>query len=375
MPVTTLNRLQALAAVTDEDEAAISVYLDLSPSATPTPRDLASRTRSVLDELDGRRPERREARERFDAGYARLQEFLENEDVRGDREVHGAAMFAHDELFRVVPLWRAAGDLVSSSTRFALLPLASLQSRTSDVLLVEAGRELGRLIALHDGMLVEVASADDDIESRHHQGGWAQAKLQRWVDRAAEMHLAEVAELVDRVHDGAGRPPIVIAATDENAAVVRDHLNQQTAACVLGQIGNAKDLAEHELLDELIRWAGEHDRRREQELLDRRAEQAGRAQLADGLDGVLEAVYADRVETLLVAPGADPDVFTCPDCGRMGAQAEVCPYDGSFMQHELSGVEAVVGATILHGGAVWQMLDVDRRDLDASGGLGATVRF
>jgi hypothetical protein len=79
--------------------------------------------------------------------------------------------------------------------------------------------------------------------------------LQRWVDRAAELHLAEVARLVDQVHDDAGRPPIVIAATDENAAIVRRHLGRQAADAVIGQIGNARDMGEQQLLEELAGWA------------------------------------------------------------------------------------------------------------------------
>ena len=81
------------------------------------------------------------------------------------------------------------------------------------------------------------------------------------------------------------------------------------------------------------------------------------------------------METLLVAPGADPDVFTCAQCGRLAARAEVCPYDGTFCQHEPDGVEAVVSAALRGGAEVWELIDVDRRDLDGAGGLGAIVRY
>jgi hypothetical protein len=126
----------------------------------------------VLDQLDDLRPEGRDGRSRFDAGCARVRDFLENDDARGGREVHGLALFACNEVFEAVPLWRPAGELVTADRRFALLPVAGMQSRTSDVLLVEAGRELGRLIALHDGGLVEVGAADQELEGRHHKGGW-----------------------------------------------------------------------------------------------------------------------------------------------------------------------------------------------------------
>jgi len=90
---------------------------------------------------------------------------------------------------------------------------------------------------------------------------------------------------------------------------------------------------------------------------------------------VLDAAYTGRIETLLIARGASPDVFTCPQCGRLGAEARVCPYDETFMQHEPDGVEAAVSATLRADATVWELVDPDRRDLDAAGGLGAIVRY
>ncbi len=82
-----------------------------------------------------------------------------------------------------------------------------------------------------------------------------------------------------------------------------------------------------------------------------------------------------RVETLLIAPGASPDIFSCPQCGRLSDHAQVCPVDGSFIQGDPDGIEAVVAETLARGGAVWELLDVDRRDLDPVGGVGVVVRF
>ena len=53
----------------------------------------------------------------------------------------------------------------------------------------------------------------------------------------------------------------------------------------------------------------------------------------------------------------------------------MCPVDGAFIQGDPDGLEAVVAATIVHGGQVWELLDVDRRDLDVTGGIGVIVRF
>jgi hypothetical protein len=152
-------------------------------------------------------------------------------------------------------------------------------------------------------------------------------------------------------------------------------MNEMTAGAVIGVLGNARDAEVTRLSDEVRRLADEHDLERERALLDRRAEQLGREEVGAGLEGVLDAAYTGRIETLLFARGADPDVFTCPQCGRLGAEARVCPYDETFMQHEPDGIEAVVSATLRADGTVWELMDPDRRDLDAAGGLGAIVRY
>ena len=376
MSVIPHSRLTSLAELRDDEETAISVYLDLDPAATPTRADLQSRVDSVIDRLHDMAPEDRDAKRRFEPAVERIAEFLRENDVRGDGHVHGAALFAHgEETFDARPLWHSAGDDVHVGHRFALRRLAAADSRTGDVLLVMAGRELGRVLLLRDGRLLEIVDADDDVENRHSQGGWAQSKLQRYTDRQAELHIKHVVEIVERVHARLGRPPLVVAATEENAAIVLDELGQEANAALIGTLANARDMGEPELLDALAEQAYAHDARREQELLERWAAQRGRGEAEESLDWLLGAVSDARAETLLIAAGAAPDIFSCPQCRRLSDHAQVCPVDGAFIQGDPDGVEAVVAETLRHGGQVWELLDVDRRDLDPTGGLGVVVRF
>ena len=377
MPVTEATWLHPLADVVDEDEAAVSVYLDLSPAATPTPADLSTRVRSAVDRLGtlaGERPAH--ARKRLEMAAGRIGDFLANEDLRGGGHVHGAALFADGaERFSAHALWRPVPDLATAERRFVLRPAAALASRTNEVLLVEAGRELGRVIVFDHGHMIEVADADEHIANRHHRGEWRQTRIQRDIDRQAQRHLTEVVAIVERMHEALDRPPIVIAATEEHTATVRNAMHESIAAAVIGVVGNARDAGTAELEHVVRRLADEHDAARESGLLERRAEQVGRSEIGGGLADVLDAGYARRIETLLVAPGAAPDVFICPQCGRLGTEARVCPYDETFMQHEPDGIEAIVSATLRADGTVWELIDPDRRDLEASGGVGATVRY
>jgi peptide subunit release factor 1 (eRF1) len=376
MTVISHSHLTSLAEVLDDEETAISVYLDLDPGVTPTAGDLDSRIRSAIVRLHGLTPEDGDAKRRFEAAVERLESFLAENDLRGERHVHGAALFAHGgDTFAARPLWRSAGEDVRVGHRFALRRLAAADSRTDEVLLLIAGRELGRVALFRDGALFELLDADEDVENRHSQGGWAQSKLQRYTDQQAGQHIKHVVDIVERVHARLDRPPLVVAATEENAAIVIDQLGQEAAAALIGTLANARDMGEAELIDALAEQAHAHDARREDELLERWAAQRGRGEAEESLDWALAAVSEARVETLLIAPGAAPDVFRCPQCGRLSDHAQVCPVDGSFIQGDVDGIEAVVAETILRGGQVWELMDVDRRDLDVTGGIGVIVRF
>src|SRR5437868_4658082 len=94
MPVTSQTTLQSLASMKDDGGAAVTVYLDLDPFAAGTAHEVSSRVRSAIDGLIGDRPAGGEAKRRFDAGVQRIHRFWHEEDVRGGREVHGAALFA-----------------------------------------------------------------------------------------------------------------------------------------------------------------------------------------------------------------------------------------------------------------------------------------
>ena len=182
-------------------------------------------------------------------------------------------------------------------------------------------------------------------------------------------------EILERAHAQLGRPPIVIAATDENAATASQRLGQEAASAVIGELANVRDLGEAELLDQLTAIASAHDEHRERDLLERRAAQIGRREVGDSLDEVLAAISDGRAETLLIARGADAEVCSCPQCGRLSDHAQVCPVDGSFIQRDHEGIEVAVAETIARGGDIRELGDADRRDLDAGDGLGVIVRF
>jgi len=93
----TWDRLRDLARFRVQSGCAISLYLDLDPSDTPTAGDAATRMNALLDEVDrsdaARRPElTHEQREGLRKDLERLRTYFENEFDRDG--AHGFAVFS-----------------------------------------------------------------------------------------------------------------------------------------------------------------------------------------------------------------------------------------------------------------------------------------
>src|SRR5436305_1329489 len=90
----TWEGLRDLATFRAEHGCAISLYLDLDPSVSPTAAAIDSRTNALLDEIDraaGREQLSREGKQGLTADVERLREFFESEFSR--EGAHGFAVF------------------------------------------------------------------------------------------------------------------------------------------------------------------------------------------------------------------------------------------------------------------------------------------
>ncbi len=380
MTVLATSDLQQLAAVRDEDGCAITVYLNLDPSVTPTPAAFHARANALLNEGRRRVPAgaSHDARVGFEAAMHRIEALLQDRSRISGKGTQAVAVFAvGQELLELRQLTTPVDDRFCVGRRLALAPLAAAASLNGELLLLLVSSEEGRLLCYRDGDLAELFDDRERQERRHDQGGWEQADLQRWHDQAAAAHVRRVVEHADEVHAQQGRPPFVLAASGESATVAKSCMSQEMAAALAGCSGNEKDTTTDRLLAQARETLRRLDERREEELLERWRTQAGRAgeRAARSADETLTAVSDQRAEWLLVSRRELTPVYECPSCGRLAASAGECPVDGGPMQRAADGIEAAVGLTLAYGGCVWQLLENDRGDLDDGGGIAVITRF
>lgn len=375
----TWDELRDLAGFEAEKGCAISVYLDLDPSVSPTAGDAATRLNSLLDEgarADGanRRDLSHDQRQALRSDFDRIRRYFEAEFNRNG--ARGLAIFCAglDNVWRPLPLTETVPDEIRVGHRLFLAPLVPLVGRGEGALVVVVSRELGHFYRLQAGRLEEIADHFDEQPRRHDQGGWSQARFQRHVDTLAQEHLRVVADELDRLVRRLRAPQVVVAASEDTWAELSGLLSPETRAAVAGVAQAEAHAQPSELLElatpVLERWRAD----RETEVVERWREEAGRdGRAASGWAETLEAASDGRVDLLLFQDGVSHPARRCPACGRLAADESKCPLDGTQMEASPEGLDLAVHQTLAHGGSVWAVRH--RPDLDPVEGIGALLRY
>ena len=374
----TWEDLRRLATFEAAKGCAISLYLDLDPSTTPTPGDAETRLHSLLDEGAKSEGATRELshdqRLGLRSDFDRIRSYFDQEFERDG--ARGLALFSDglDGLWEPLPLADAVRDDVRVEGRLHLVPLVPLVGRGEGALVVVVGREQGRIYRLHEGRLEELEDLFERQLSRHDQGGLSQARYQRHVDYHAVEHLRTVAAELDRLVRSMRGVEIVVSAPEESRAELEGLLTQDVRRAVVGWAHAEAHARPAELLELAAPLLEESRTGRERDLLERWREEAGRnGRAASGWAATLEAASDARVEVLLYAQGRDREVWQCPECGRASAAEGSCPLDGKQLERVEAGIDVAVHQTLRHGGSVWPVEQA--RDLDPVEGIGALLRF
>jgi peptide chain release factor subunit 1 len=373
------ERLRELAGFRAANGCAITFYLGLDPSVSPTAGDADSRVNSLLSE-----GERSDAANRaklthaqaqgLKADFERIRTFFEQEFDR-DR-AQGLAIFAAglDNVWRTLSLAEPVPDKIKVGRQFYLAPLVPLVGRGGDALVAAVGREKGEVYRLQGGRLQPVADHTEEQPGRHDQGGWSQARFQRHIDGLASEHLREVADELDRQARRFPHAAIVIVCAEEMRGEFGDMLAQETRAALAGWASAESHAAPAELLGVVTPVLEAWRAKRETALIERWREEAGRdGRASAGWGPTLEAASDARVDILLFQEGANRDAYQCPACGRAAIEPGACPLDGTQLEPHDAAVDLAVQQTLAHGGSVQAVRH--RQDLEPVEGVGALLRF
>ena len=368
--------LRRLAGFRAANGCAISIYLDLDPSAAPTIPEADTKFNSVLAEAE------RDAEKRADGRDCRVALRDDVERIRAwwDAEfsrdgARGVALFASsaDGFFEALTLPDSVGDGVRVGYELHVTPLLSQLGRDG-ALVAFVSRERGTLYRFESGRLVEVADESEDVPSQHDQGGWSQGRYQRHIEKIVQQHLKTVAQELDRRARRAGGLQMVVVAPEEMRRELESALSAEAREAVVGWTTAESHAGPNELAA-LARPLLDAARAREDaDAIARWEEAHGRGERASaGWHETLEAASDARVEVLLLEEGAPRAAWQCPQDGRGYVDGGACPLDGSELEQVEDGGELAVHLTLANGGAI---VRVGSGALGGSAdGIGALLRF
>jgi peptide chain release factor subunit 1 len=375
----TWDSLRDLARLRAEKGCAISLYVDLDPSVSPTAAEASSRVNALIDEVDrsqaASRPElTHEQREGLRRDVERLRRFFEDEFTREGARGYAVFTAGLDNVWQDLPLSEPVPDAVRVGSTFYLAPLVPLVGRGEGAIVAFVGKERGDLYRLRAGRLEELEERFQEQPGRHDQGGWSQARYQRHIEKLVHEHLRDVAERLDRQVRRLRGPRVVLVASEETRADLEEELSNEVRKAIVGW-ATAEAHADAPALLAVVepvlqRWRAEQ----ETEAIERWQEEAGRnGRATAGWARTLEAASDGRVDLLLFQEGADHAAWECPACGRVGLEGGGCPLDGTEMEQRDDGLDLAVHQTLAHGGTVLALQQ--RHDLEPVEGIGALLRF
>ncbi len=372
------DRLRELAGFRAEKGRAVSFYLNLDPSETPTAGDAASRVNSLLDEggkwVEANRPElTHDQRGALRGDLDRIREFYELEFERDG--AHGLAVFSSslDNFWRALPLPSPVPDGLKVNEEFFVTPLVPLLGQGEGAIVAVVGRERGEVYRLRAGRLEEVVDRSEEQPGQHDQGGWSQARYQRHIEHLVQAHLKEVGEEVERRARSLGSPIVVVASDDIRNEFI-DGLSPAARTSVIGATAAEAHAGPAQLLEHVRPLLVEWQAQREADLLARWQEETGRGGRASaGWAATAEAASDGRVDMLLYQEGAEREACRCPACGRLSLAAGKCPLDGTELERREEGLDLVIHQTLSHGGIVVALAHA--RNLDPVEGIGALLRY
>jgi peptide chain release factor subunit 1 len=373
----TWETLRELAAFRAAKGCAVSFYLNLDPRTTPTAADAETRVNSLLAETSKRVTRNdlaHDQKQGLKADLARIRRYFDQELVRDG--VRGVAVFTADldNLWRPLPLADSVADAIKVTEDLYLTPLVPLVGRGEGALVVYVGRERGEIFRLREGHLEPIADRTEEQPGRHDQGGWSQARYQRHIENLVHEHLRDVAAELDRRVRRGIADRIVVVAAEETRAEFMELISKETADAVVGWTSTEAHAGPPELLAKAMPFFEEWRARREQRVLERWREEAGRSgRAAAGWAATLEAASDGRVEVLLYSDGADRTAWRCPACGRLAAEPGTCPLDGTRMEERNEGLDLAVHQTLSNGGTILPVTTA--ADLGPVEGIGALLRY
>jgi hypothetical protein len=356
------------------DTRVLSAYLDLDPA-----RQVRRSYRIAFEDLVKVAREGLAEPTRADLAReaARVQAWLEGQEPRGK----GLALISCSPkgLWQAYFLAVRVREHLAFEPRPDVAPLLELVDEHERYAVALVEKKKARLFSVFLGEIEETEAFEDPlVPTKHDQGGLSQANFQQHHEAHVHRLLARVARRLAELHRRRRFDRLILAGPEEVTTMLRRLLPRQLARLLSAVVPAKLGASDAEVLNATLEVERGIEREAEERLLKELLDLAGpggRATL--GVVPTLDALWADMVQTLVVAHGVHGGGNECLNCGRLElGRVDACSTCGKAMRpvHDVfhramaRAREQAASVEVVQGAAA-------RRLQEAGEGVGAFLRY
>ncbi|MFN2506695.1 MAG: hypothetical protein ABR540_21195 [Acidimicrobiales bacterium] len=367
-----------LAGYTGTAAPVTSLYLDVDGRRYLRSRDLEPHLDALLREGRARTSSNGLSKAAIASVEADLSRMADH--VRGmlhRSNTRGLALFSctADGLWRVVELTVPVRNRVVINHTPYVRELEAVVARHERFAVLLADRQRARLFQFALGALVEKTELMDHLPRHEDDGGdLTRDQVAGQVAAATHRHLRRAAQVAFDVFREQGFDHLVLGAPDEVSGALERELHPYLKERIAARLSVAVNASEEEVCQAALEVEAEIERNRDAALVTRLRDAVGSGRGgAAGLEAVLFALVARRVETLLLSEGFEAPGWRCRSCGFVGVRGPACPVCETAMDQVDDVVEEAIEEALAQSCRV--AVCADNADLDVLGRVGALLRY
>ena len=378
MPVINESAIRDLAGFTGSTAPVTSLYLDVDGRRFVRARDLEPHLDALLREARARLSTNGLSKGAAASVEADLSRIAEH--VRGRRHrshVRGLAVFSctAEGLWRVVELSTPVRNRVVVNHSPYVRELEAVVARHERFAVLVADRQRARLFQFELGELVEKTELLDELPRHEDEGGeLSRDQVAGHVAAAAHRHLRRAAQVAFAVFRDQGFDHLVLSAPTDVLGALERELHPYLRERIAARLTTPVSASDEEICQAALEVEADVERAREAVLVARLRDALGTGRGAvAGLEKVLAALVARRVDTLLLSEGFEAPGWRCRSCSFVAPMGPTCPVCGQAMDQVDDVVEEAVEEALAQS---CRMAICDRNaDLDVLGRIGALLRY
>jgi len=362
--------LRELAEMTGPERAFLSVYIS-GPQSVKGLDKRFERLRRLLATTDSAE---KDEREHFDENVRMISNYLQKKPLKSG-SLCIFACWALDFLKAVpVPAQQPVDDLVWIDSSPYIRPLAELQDEYENVAVVVADNKRARIFLVSSAVAGDAETVRGNIKNHVKKGGWSQQRYERRRDGELLHYARAIVERLRELDKAEEFRRVILVGGKEIARIIHDDLPQGMQARTdwkAVDLGKGEDVINAEIMELFT----EQERASERDLWEKiRVATFHGNRGALGLDDVLEAARAGRVDTMIVERDFKVEGRRCRDCENLqtGA-ADSCAACGSTSLFEVEMVNEIV-ELLKTTGAETDFADLIAT-LSESGHIAALLRY